>query len=197
MDSSQPRDPIDELRRANPIGVDQMPTSSRARIWARIEETRMAENTQSGIPRWAVALSGVAVAVVAVAAIQLSSGAPAPSPDPTDPGGGGVGVGMCIQYSIAELQARDFAFDGTVTALNGDQATFALNTAFWGVEGTSITLTAGIGMTSEQGIALDGGPLLVVGDRYLVSGDDVFAWSCGYSLVYDPAVAAEWAAAGP
>jgi len=156
----------------------------------------MAENTQSSIPRWAVALSSVAVAVVA--AIQLSSGAPAPSPDPTDPGGGGVGVGMCIQYSIEELRARDFAFDRTVTALNGDQATFALNTAFWGVEsGGSITLTAGIGMTSEQGIALDGGPLLVIGERYLVSGDDIYAWSCGYSLVYDPAVAAEWGGAAP
>lgn len=195
MDQDNPRDPIDELRRANPMGVDQVPTSSRARIWARIEETSM-ENTQSRIPRWAVALSGVAVAVVAVAAIQLS-GSPAPSPEPTDPGGGGNGVGMCIQYSIEELKARDFAFDGTVTAVNGDQATFAVNTAFWGVEDSSITLTAGIGMISESGIALDGGPLLVVGDRYLVSGDDVFAWTCGYSLVYDPAVAAEWAAAAP
>jgi hypothetical protein len=159
----------------------------------------MSENTRSGIPRWAVALSGVAVAVVAViavAAIQLSSGAPAP--DPTDPGGGGDGVGMCIQYSIEELRARDFAFDGTFTALNGDQATFVVNTAFWGVEeGTSITLTAGIGMTSEQGIALDGGPLLMAGERYLISGDDIYAWTCGYSLVYDPAVAAEWAAAAP
>jgi hypothetical protein len=168
-----------------------------AHIWARTEETRMAENNQSGIPRWAVALSGVAVAVVAVAAIQLNSGGPAPSPDPTDGGVGG-GVGMCIQYSIEELKARDFAFDGTFTALNGDQATFTVNTAFWGVvEGMSITLTAGSGMTSEQGIALDGGPLLVAGERYLISGDDIYAWTCGYSLVYDPAVAAEWAAAAP
>jgi hypothetical protein len=157
----------------------------------------MAENIQSGIPRWAVALSGVAVAVVAVAAIQLNTERPAPSPYPTDGGGGG-GAGMCIQYSIEELKARDFAFDGTFTALNGDQATFAVNTAFWGVEeGTSITLTAGIGMTSEQGIALDGGPLLMAGERYLISGDDIYAWTCGYSLVYDPAVAAEWAAAAP
>ena len=158
----------------------------------------MAENTQSSIPRWAVALSGVAVAVVAVAAIQLSGATPTASPDPTDDGGGGGdAAGMCIQYSIEELSARDFAFDGTVTTLNGDQATFGVNTAFWGVEATSITLTAGIGMISEQGVALDGGPLLVIGERYLVSGDDIYAWTCGYSLVYDPAVAAEWAAAAP
>jgi hypothetical protein len=168
-----------------------------ARIWARTEETCMSENTQPSIPRWAVALSGVAVAVVAIAAIQLSGATSAASPDPTDGVGGGDAAGMCIQYSIEELSARDFAFDGTVTALNGDQATFAVNTAFWGVEATSITLTAGIGMISEQGVALDGGPLLVIGERYLVSGDDIYAWTCGYSLVYDPAAAAEWAAAAP
>jgi len=157
----------------------------------------MSENTQPRIPRWAVALSGVAVAVavVAMAAIQLSGVTPAASPDPTDGVGGGDAAGMCIQYSIEELSSRDFAFDGTATAVNGDQATFGVNTAFWGVEGTSITLTAGIGMISEQGVALDGGPLLVIGERYLVSGDDIYAWTCGYSLVYDPAAAAEWAAA--
>jgi len=196
MDPSEPRDPIDELRRANPMGVDQLPTSSRGRIWARIEETRMTEKTQSGIPRWAVALSSVAVAVVAVAAIQLS-GSPVPSPQPTDSGGGGGGVGMCIAYSIEELQARDFAFDATVTAISGNQATFAVNTVFWGAEGSSITLTADLMTGDSPGIELDGGPQLVVGERYLVSGDDTFAWTCGYTQVYDPAVAAEWAAAAP
>jgi hypothetical protein len=196
MSTQAPRDPIDELRRANPVESSELPASSRSRIWNRIEEVRMAEDTKTGIPRWAVALSGVAVVVVAVAAIQLS-GSPTASPQPTNDGGGGGAIGMCMQFSTEELQARDFAFDGTVTALNGDQATFAINGAFWGVEDTSITLTAGPGMTSEEGIALDGGPLLVVGDRYLVSGDDVFAWACGFSMAYDAAAAAEWAALAP
>jgi hypothetical protein len=196
MSTQEPRDPIDELRRANPVDPSQLPASSRTRIWDRIEEARMTEDTKTGIPRWAVAASGLAVVVVAVAALQLG-GAPAPDPQPSDGGGGGGAIGMCIQFSVEELQARDFAFDGTVTALNGDQATFAVNAAFWGVEGTSLTLTAGVGMTSEEGIALDGGPLLVVGDRYLVSGDDVFAWSCGFTQVYDPGTAGEWAAAAP
>ena len=191
----KPRDPIDELRRANPLRDHDLPTNSRARMWARIEEARMADTTQMRIAQWSIALSGIGVVAVFVAAITIGGDA-APSP-PTGSGDGGGEAGMCIQYSLAELQARDFAFDGIVTALNGDQATFAVNTAFWGIEGSSVTLTAGIGMTSESGIALDGGPLLVVGDRYLVSGDDVFAWSCGYSLAYDPAVAAEWAAVAP
>jgi hypothetical protein len=46
-------------------------------------------------------------------------------------------------------------------------------------------------------VALEGGPLLIVGDRYLVSGDGNIAWSCGYTQVYDAATAAEWAAAAP
>jgi hypothetical protein len=46
-------------------------------------------------------------------------------------------------------------------------------------------------------VALEGGPQLVVGSRYLISGDETFAWSCGYSVVYDEATAATWAAAAP
>ncbi len=202
MSTPPTRDPIDELREANPLRDDQLPTDSRDRLWTRIQEARMADNTpqtDSGhtrFARWTIAASGAAVVAVAVAALTIGSAA-APPPQ-TGNGDGGVGTGMCIQFSFEELQARDFAFDGTVTAINGDQATFTVNHAFWGVDtGSSVTLTGGIGMLEESGVALDGGPLLVVGDRYLISGDDVFAWTCGYSQVYDEATAAEWAAAAP
>lgn len=202
MTQQPKRDPIDELRGANPVRDDQLPTDSRDRLWSRIQEARMADNlphTDSGhtrFARWTIAASGAAVVAVAVAALTIGSVA-APPPQSGN-GDGGVGTGMCIQFSIEELRARDFAFDGTVTAIAGDQATFAVNTAFWGVETAStVTLTAGIGMLEESGVALDGGPLLVVGDRYLISGDDTFAWTCGYSQVYDEATAAEWAAAAP
>ena len=40
-----------------------------------------------------------------------------------------------------------------------------------------------------------GGPSLVVGHRYLVAGDDHFAWACGFTQAYDAAVAAQWSAA--
>jgi hypothetical protein len=156
----------------------------------------MEDKRQVRIAQWTIAGSGVALAAVLVAALTL--GGTAAPPPPTGTGDGGGGLGICIQFSMEELQARDFAFDGTVTAVNGDQATFTVNDGFWGVEdGTSVTLTAGIGMLEESGVALDGGPLLVIGDRYLISGDDGYAWTCGYSLVYDPATAAEWAAAAP
>jgi len=201
MSHEPTRDPIDELRRANPVLDDQLPPNSRNQLWSRIQEARMTDTTpqtDSGhtrFARWTIAISGAALVAVAVAALTIG-GAAAPPPQ-TGTGGGGA-IGMCIQFSIAELQARDFAFDGTVTAVDGDQATFTVNTAFWGVKtGSSVTFTAGVGMLEESGIALDGGPLLVVGDRYLISGDDIFAWTCGYSQVYDEATAAEWAAVAP
>jgi hypothetical protein len=196
MSHNPTRDPIDELRRANPLRDDQLPTSSRDRIWSRIQEARMVDNGQVRFAHWTIAASGVALVAVVVAALTLG-GTAAPPPQ-TGNGDGGGGLGICIAFSMEELQARDFAFDGTVTAVNGNQATFAVNDGFWGVEdGSSVTLTAGVGMLEESGVALDGGPLLIVGDRYLISGDDAFAWTCGYSLVFDAATAAEWASAAP
>jgi hypothetical protein len=153
----------------------------------------MEDKGQVRIAQWTIAASGVALAGVLVAALALG-GTAAPPPQT---GNGGGATGMCIQFSPEELAARDFAFDGTVTAVNGDQATFTINTAFWGVSGSEVTLTAGIGMIEESGVALDGGPLLVIGERYLISGDDTFAWTCGYSVVYDEATAAQWASLAP
>ena len=155
----------------------------------------MADNRQSGIPRWAMALSGIAVvAVVVVAALQLNSG-PGPAPGPTDGGGGG--VGMCVAtYSLDTLAERDFAFDGTVTTIDGDQVTFAVNTTFWGVDGGDVTLTAS-GAAEPGAVTLDGAPTFVVGERYLVAGDEVFAWGCGFTQPHDAGVAAEWAAVAP
>jgi hypothetical protein len=199
MSTPPTRDPIDELRGANPLRDDQLPTDSRGRLWSRIQEARMADNTSqtdSGhtrFARWTIAASGAALVVVAVAGITIGSAA-APPPQT----GGGGGTAICLAFSVEELKARDFAFDGTVTAINGTQATFTVNDGFWGVEdGASITLGADLMVGAPEIVALDGGPLLVVGDRYLVSGDDTYAWSCGYTLVYDEATAAEWAAAAP
>ena len=105
-------------------------------------------------------------------------------------------MGMCLAFSMEELRARDFAFDGTVTAINGTQATFAVNDGLWGVaDGTSITLAADLMVGEPEVVALEGGPVLVVGERYLITGDETFAWSCGWSRVYDEATAAEAAAA--
>ena len=196
MSQNPTRDPIDELRRANPLRDDQLPTSSRDRVWSRIQEARMEDNGQARAAQWTIAASGVALVVVMVAALTLG-GAAAPTPPVGNEGGGG-GLGICLAFSIEELQARDFAFDGTVTAINGTQATFAVNDGYWGIEdGASVTLAADLMVGEPDVVALEGGPLLEVGERFLITGDETFAWSCGWSRVYDAASAAEWAAAAP
>ena len=148
-----------------------------------------------GIGRRGMALSGIVVAVVAGVAVLISRGpatVPGGGPVASGPIGGG-GTAMCIQYNFNLVAERDFAFDGTVSAIDGDEVTFAVNTAFWGVDGSAVTLTAeGL---ADGGVSLDGAPHFAMGERYLVAGDDHFAWGCGYSQAYDAGVAAEWAAA--
>ena len=157
----------------------------------------MEDNGQVRAAQWTIAASGVALVAVMVAALTLG-GAAAPTPPVGNEGSGGGGLGICLAFSMEELQAREFAFDGTVTAIIGTQATFAVNDGFWGVEdGASTTLQADLMVGDPQVVALEGGPVLVVGERYLITGDETFAWSCGWSRVWNAADAAEWAAAAP
>lgn len=143
-------------------------------------------------PPWALgalAAAAAAGAVVVIAVIVSSGGgAPAASHEPQP------GIGSCVEtYSTASLAARDFAFDGTVSSIDGEQVTFDVNSVYSGDVADSVTLTA-TGMTGSS-ITSVAGPSLVVGGRYLVAGDDEFAWGCGFTQAYDEAVAAEWAEA--
>lgn len=188
-------DPLDQLRSADPVHSSPAPSDSKARVWARIEEVTM-EDTRQGSRRtavWGGVLAAAAVAGVAAFALLLNPGGGA-DPSPTD--GAGPGIGSCVEtYSLDTLGNREFAFDGTVTAIDGDTATFEVNEVFVGglAAGESVTLNAGV-MTGTA-ITSAGGENLAVGERYLVAGDDEFAWACGFTQPYDDAVAAEWAEA--
>jgi hypothetical protein len=105
-----------------------------------------------------------------------------------------VTTGRCVEtYTLATLANRSWAFDGTVTSISGDSVTFKVNQRFRGAGADAVTLTA-TGMTGTS-ITSAGGPSLVVGGRYLVAGEENFAWACGFTQPYDPAVAAQWAEA--
>ena len=152
--------------------------------------------TQPRLPKILITVAGFAAAgALALGAIQLAN-PPASDPVGGDGADGGGATAMCIQYTTDILLERQFAFDGTVIAINGNQARFTVNTVFWGVTGSSITLTSDQ-MTGPIQVGLDGGPQLQVGSRYLVSGDDIYAWACGYTQEYIDAAAAEWAALAP
>lgn len=194
MSQHQRPDPLDELRRNDPVQSSPAPSASRARVWARIQEVTM--NTPIPQPprraAWAAGIAAAAVAGVAAVALLLNPGTPAPAPS-DDPG---TGIGSCVEvYSPEALASRDFAFDGTLTAIDGDQATFMVTEAFSGdaTTGSTVTLTA-MGMSGTS-ITSAGGVTLAVGDRYLVAGDDTFVWACGFTQPYDESVAAQWSEA--
>ena len=93
-------------------------------------------------------------------------------------------------YDPANLPTFETVFDGTVTAVDGDQVTFDVNEGWKNADG-SITLTA-----PQADVALTGPlPDFAVGGRYLVTAAGSTINACGYTLDYDADTAAEWAAA--
>ena len=185
--SQRSSDSIDELRHADPVQSRPAPSESKARVWARIQEVNM---STSNPPRraigWALGAGGLAVAAAVALAVFLGQGpSPTPSQEP------GPGIGSCVEtYSLEALANRNFAFDGTVAAIDGDQVTFDINQSFLGSLGDPVTLSAA-GMTGTS-ITSGGGPSLAEGQRYLVAGDDTFVWGCGFTQPYDAGVAAHW-----
>lgn len=195
-------DPIEELRRADPVDADRLPLAALARIRERTQGAIM-DHTEGTAPtgrglRWpqtlVAGIGGVAVAALAVVVLNGSgSGAPGVLPDP-DPSNGGPISASCVEtYSLDTLSNRDLAFDGTVSGVNRDSVTFTVNKAYRGAGSASITLTA-TGMTGTS-ISSAGGPSLVEGERYLIAGDGEFVWGCGFSQPYQADIAAQWATA--
>jgi hypothetical protein len=206
-------DPIDRLRATDPVHADEVPDASLARVSARVQENIMndVDRTTTRRPRRGpLAIGGLAIAAALALAIGLGNGfgtkAPGPiaanptttpteNPSPSDnppgiPGGGG-GIASCIRYDTSLLPTFEIVFDGTVTAVAGDQVTFDVNTGWKGVDG-SVTLTS----PASGGVSLLGPvPDFKVGGRYLVTAAGSNINSCGYTLDYDAATAAEWAAA--
>jgi hypothetical protein len=203
MSTPSGMDPIDRLRAADPIRADEVPDASLARVTARIQEHIMTDSYDPNVrpTRGPLCkLGGLALAGAFALAIAVGSnfggmipggGTTDPSSGPsTDPGAAGGGVASCLVYDPASLPMMDVVFDGTVTAVDGDQVTFAVNEGWKGADG-SITLTA-----PEENVALTGPvPAFEVGGRYLVSASGGTINACGYTLDYDADTAAEWAAA--
>lgn len=195
-------DPIDRLRAADPVRAEDVPSASLARVSARVQEhivTDIQHPSRTFMSNPLAKLGGLALAGAFALAIAVGSGfnlggqtsppigaVPTPSEDPA----GGGGMASCLMYDPATLPTFDIVFDGTVTAINGDQITFDVNTGWKGADG-SIALTA-----PDSNIALTGPtPDFEVGGRYLITAAGSSINACGYSLDYDAKTAGEWAAA--
>jgi hypothetical protein len=190
-------DPLDALRAANPMRADEMPDASLARVTARVQEHIVTDIQQTSAANrgrrtplamvGGAALAGVFVVAVASAA---GFGFQPPADDPGNPAAGGGGLAMCLAYDTANLPMFDIVFDGTVTAIKGDQVTFSVNEGWKGV-GDSVTLTA-----PDTDVALLGEmPDFEVGGRYLVTAAETTINACNYTLDYSADEAADWAAA--
>jgi hypothetical protein len=184
-------DPLDELRRANPVpDVEDLPSASLARVRARVMEDAIAHtDTSRGLSRRGPIAAGLVATAAAMALIVALAGratAPGLGPDPSVPL-----IRACVEtYSPETLRNRTFAFDGTALSIARDHVTFEVGAAFRGVGLGRVTLTA----TGMTGTAITPGEAtsLEIGQRYLVAGDDRFVWGCGFTQPYDPAVAETW-----
>lgn len=185
-----------QLRAANPAEAG----SFDAKGSAMYEKITSGETANAPKPAWQrlPVMGGAAAAVGALAlagVLMMSgggSGSTTASPDgePTlDPGGGG--LASCLAYSVEELRAREFAFLGTVTNIDGGMVTFAINEAYHGAAGDTMTLEADSTLQNSMYTEFQ----FEVGEQYLVSGDAEFAWGCGYTRPFDGELAAEWEAA--
>jgi hypothetical protein len=189
-------DPIEILREANPHPTQAPPAYVRERLWARIE-ARLTEPRRSLVSRWGLAAGGLATVAAALALVAVMGQPAATGPSVAL----GDAAAMCIEvYTPENLLHRQFAFDGTVTAITdaenvdfGVSVTFDVNRTYIGDLGDTLTLTAS-GMSTEGGDS-EGRPPINVGDRLLISGDDGVAWTCGFSRTYSDEMAAEWESA--
>jgi hypothetical protein len=195
-------DPIEALRRADPLDPREVPTDTTgAHARALFEEVTSMDATQKETaprprrPLMRRLALGVGAAVV-VAAVAGGTFALLRDGEEAIVGGEPIGsgaIGMCIQYTDEMLADQDIAFDGTLVSASpdGSEAVFEVHRWFKGGEGDQVTLSAE-GLLVDESLALVGASL-DVGERYLVSGSDGYVWACGYTLTYDSALAEQWA----
>ncbi len=142
----------------------------------------------SGRRTWTIAVAAVAVLVVAIAGgLGLAGNEGTPSiqdkaPIALDAGTEDL-MAMCIVFSPEELErSAELAFEGTVTAVEGNTVTLTVDTWFRGGDGTpEVVLNAPQGME-----ALIGGFPFSVGDQYLISAQDGTVNYCGFSGAATP-----------
>ena len=200
-------DELARLRAADPLETASLPSTSGRRATELFERITMAGAEVQQRQRSPLLIAAVTIALVFVAGVAFAAtGSSGDSRQDRDVGDGvevvapdgdgaitpgGSMSGSCVElYDLTTLEGRETAFDGTLVAVDGDQATFTVNQWFRGGDGTSVTL-AGASVLQGNNRAQPGASL-TPGTRLLVAGDGGFAWSCGFTQPYDAAVAQQW-----
>lgn len=189
----------DELRtrlaRIDPAGpdvpVDPATSPRAAELMERTMQTSADVAPDVDLPRSrpgrrpAVWVAGVAaVAAVAAAVFVVGGGSPVPN---RPPGGNdpttlalsvpaGQAPPRCRAFDVAVLRTMQVAFEGTVTATDGEQTTLTVDRWFTGGDADRVTIDVPDGRTSES-LGIEFRP----GARYLVTATDGTVNGCGYS----------------
>ncbi len=187
------------LARIDPAGPDlpvNPATSPRAaELMERAMQTSTDAEPDVDLPRsrpgrrpawWA---AGIAAVAAVAAAVFVFGGSPVPSRPPD--GGGSPGgndattlalslpatpEARCRAFDVAVLRTMQVAFEGTVTATDGEQTTLTVDRWFTGGDADRVRIDVPDGRTSESlGIEFRSGA------RYLVTATDGTVNGCGYS----------------
>jgi hypothetical protein len=141
-------------------------------------EHRGTPPTRSRAP-WYAAVAAVAVVAVAIGGVALlrdTGSAPEASAPLELTANAGDAMASCIQLSADILVDVPVAFEGTVTAVDGDVVTLEVDRWFTDGDATTVLVTAPAGLE-----ALIGGIQFDQGATYLVSATDGVVNYCGYS----------------
>jgi hypothetical protein len=145
--------------------------------------------------RWPVlaAAVAVAVAVAGVAGAIALSGDDAPADALALTSAPEDLMQMCIEVTPETLgdPAVELAFEGTVTAVDGAQATLTVDRWYRGGDAEVVTVTS----PDDSETALLGGVTLDEGSTYLISASDGAVRSCGQSGPASPELEALFAEA--
>ncbi len=171
-----------QLKRLDPVypGAPSTPPSRELLedIMASTDTTNRTDRT-----RWYAAAAVAAVALVAAVAIPALNGdSPTPTTVAAAPplelslGDGSALMASCMAFDVEFLREMPVAFEGTVTAVDGEQVTLGVDRWFKGGDVETVNLRAPAGME-----ALIGGIEFVEGGQYLITAAEGNVNYCGFS----------------
>lgn len=168
------------LKRLDPMhpGVPSTPPS-RERLEDIMASTKT--STESSRTRWYAAAAAAAAIAVVIALPAINGTTPTTTTVLAGPPlelslGDGGAMASCIAFDVEFLREMPIAFEGTVTALDGEQVTLTVDEWFTNGDARVVELRAPAGME-----ALIGGIDFVEGARYLITAAEGNVNYCGFS----------------
>lgn len=175
----------DRLSRLDPmppgVKTEAMTTPSSRELLEDIMSTPTDQQTGPTQRTWLVAaVAAVAIIVVIAGGYALFAGDDGEPVAQTPPlaldGGAGDSMASCIVFSVDELARAPIAFEGTVTSIEGETITLAVDEWFTGGDAATVEVHAPAGLE-----ALIGSVPFANGEQFLITAYDGTVNYCGFS----------------